>query len=259
MQSQTQQQVAARSKKTRLKYDKQAISVDCVVFGFDGAAMRVLLVRRQRTLPSGEIVTDHKLPGSLISDTEDLPHAAARVAQEFIGGRVINLRQVEIFSDPQRLQGEELKWVNDYYGVTLSRVVSMAFVTFVRFDQRLKNYTIRKNADWIEINNVHRLALDHNQILTTTLDYLMRFFQQEPVAFELLPRKFTIIQLQSLYEAIFGTIADNRNFRKMLPPYIIPTGESESDASHRPAQYYYFNKRKYKQFNKKLLKSVLVY
>jgi ADP-ribose pyrophosphatase YjhB (NUDIX family) len=245
--------------KTGLKYDKQAISVDCVIFGFDGTAIRVLLTRRQRTLPSGEILTDRKLPGSLISDTEDLLHAAIRVTQEVIGGRNVNLRQMEIFSNPRRLRGEELKWLNNYYGVTFSRVVTMAFITFVRLDQRLKNYAIRKGADWATVSEVQRLALDHNRILDTAMDYLMRFFQQEPVAFELLPGKFTITQLQNLYEAVFHTTINNRSFRKMLPPYILPTGESETAASPNPVQYYYFNKRKYKQISKKLLKSVFIY
>jgi hypothetical protein len=247
------------SRKAGLKYDKQAISVDCVVFGFDGAAIRVLLIRRQRTLPSGEILIDRKLPGSLISDTEDLPCAATRVAQEVIGGRSVNLRQMEIFSDPHRVKGEELKWINDYYGVAISRVVTMAFVTFVRLDQRLKNYGIRKGADWAIVSEVQRLALDHNRILATATNYLMQFFQQEPVAFELLPRKFTIAQLQSLYEAVFHTTVNKQNFRKMLPPYILPSKESQTTDSHNPAPYYYFNKRKYKQINKKLLKSVFIY
>jgi hypothetical protein len=246
-------------KKSGLRYDKQAISVDCVIFGFDGAAIRVLLIRRQRTLPSGEILTDHKLPGSLISDTEDLPHAANRVTQEVIGGREVNLRQMEIFSDPRRLRGEELKWINDYYGVTPSRVVTMAFITFVRLDQRLKNYTIRKEADWAVADEVRRLALDHNRILSTAMGHLTRLFQQEPVAFELLPRKFTITQLQNLYEAVFHTTINKRSFRKTLPPYILPTGERDATVSHIPAQYYHFNKRKYNQISKKLLKSVFVY
>jgi hypothetical protein len=245
--------------KSGLKYDKQAISVDCVVIGFDGTAIRVLLTRRQYTLPSGEILTDRKLPGSLISDTEDLPHAAIRVTQEVIGGRSVNLRQMEIFSDPRRLRSKELKWISDYYGVTPSRVVTMAFITFVRLDQRLKNYSIRKGAAWVAVNEVHRLALDHDRILATAMDYLMRFFQQEPVAFELLPRKFTITQLQNLYEAVFHTTINRRSFLKMLPPYILPTGKSEITTSLKPAQYYYFNKRKYKQISKKLSKSVFIY
>jgi ADP-ribose pyrophosphatase YjhB (NUDIX family) len=238
-----------------LVYDKQAISVDCVIFGFDGTAMHVLLVKRKRTLSSGETITDQKLPGSLISDKEDLPGAAARVTQELIGPLPIDLRQMEIFSDPKRVEGEALKWINDYYGVAISRVVTMAFFAVVKLDRRLKNYTLRKGADWVELNEVRHLALDHNQILITAIDYLMQLFRQEPVAFEFLPRKFTIKQLQNLYEAVFDTSLDNRNFRrKILPLYIVPTGESEDSVTHRPAQYYYFDSKKYKQVNKKLFK-----
>jgi ADP-ribose pyrophosphatase YjhB (NUDIX family) len=236
----------------RLVYDKQAISVDCVIFGFDGTAIHALLVKRQRVLSSGEIITDQKLPGSLISDKEDLPHAAARVTQELIGPLPINLRQMEIFSDPKRVQGEALKWINDYYKVAISRVVTMVFFAVVKLDQRLKNYTLRKGASWVELNEVRHLALDHNQILMKAIDYLMQLFRQEPVAFELLPRKFTIKQLQNLYEAVFDINLDNRNFRrKVLPLYIVPTGEIETSVAHRPAQYYYFDSKKYKQVNKK--------
>ena len=167
-----------------LIYDKQAISVDCVVFGFDGTAIHVLLVKRQRMSPSGEASTDLKLPGSLISDREDLPHAAARVTQELIGLHAIKLRQMEIFSDPMRVQGEALKWINDYYKVKISRVVTMVFLAFVRLDQRLKNHVQRKGAScWVELNEVRHLALDHNRILMTAIDHLMQLFRQEPVAF----------------------------------------------------------------------------
>jgi hypothetical protein len=239
----------------RLVYDKQAISVDCVVFGFDGTAIHVLLVKRHRVLPSGEVLTGLKLPGSLISDKEDLPYAAVRVTQEFIGQHPVKFRQMEIFSDPQRVQGDELKWVNDYYGVKITRVVTMVFLAFVRLDQRLKNHVVRKGAEWVELNEVRRLALDHNQILMRGIDFLMQLFRKEPVAFEFLPRKFTIKQLQNLYEAVFDMPIDNRNFRKkMLPLYIVPTGEAETSVMHRPAQYYYFDSKKYKQYNKRLFK-----
>jgi 8-oxo-dGTP diphosphatase len=131
----------------------------------------------------------------------------------------------------------------------------MVFFAVVKLDQRLKNYTLRKGANWVELNEVRHLALDHNQILITAIDYLMQLFRQEPVAFEFLPRKFTIKQLQNLYEAVFDISLDNRNFRrKIFPLYIVPTGEIENSVTHRPAQYYYFDSKKYKQVNKKLFK-----
>jgi 8-oxo-dGTP diphosphatase len=240
----------------RLTYDKQAISVDCVIFGFDGNTIHVLLIKRQHLSSPGETVTDQKLPGSLISDKEDLPRAALRITQELIGHAPVHLRQMEIFSDPQRVQGDALRWINEYYKVAMSRVVTMAFFALVKLDQRLKNLARRKSAEWVELNNVHSLALDHNRILITAIDYLMRLFRHEPVAFEFLPKKFTIKQLQGLYEAVFDTAIDNRNFRKkILPLYLVPTGKIESNVSHRPAQYYYFDSKKYKQINKKLFKS----
>jgi 8-oxo-dGTP diphosphatase len=244
-----------------LRYDKQAISVDCVVFGFDGTTLQVLLVKRRCVLPSKEVIEDYKLPGSLISDTEDLPHAAARVTQELIEVRNIHLRQMAIFSDPQRVHGEELKWINNYYGVTLSRVVTMVFFALVKLDRRVKNCTVRKGANWVELNEVHHLALDHNQILIAAIDHLMQLFRHEPVAFDFLPRKFTLRQLQDLYEAVLDVDIDNRNFRKKILSleYIVPTGKMEVKVSHKPAQYYFFDNKKYQQKVRKILRLGFMY
>jgi 8-oxo-dGTP diphosphatase len=244
-----------------LTYDKQAISVDCVIFGFDGKSLRVLLKQRQRELPSGEVLVDSKLPGSLISDSEDLTCAAQRVVQTLIGLRNINLRQMEIFSDPQRVQGNELEWINKYYGITLSRVVTMVFFTLVKLDSKLIAYTERREADWVELNDVRHLAFDHNKILIAAIDRLITLFRQEPVAFDFLPRKFTLRHLQNLYEAVYDIAIDNRNFRKKMLslPYIVPSGESEKEVSHKPAQYYYFDRRKYRQKNNKIFKLGFIY
>ncbi|MDR3188182.1 MAG: NUDIX hydrolase [Prevotellaceae bacterium] len=235
-----------------LTYDNQAISIDCTVFGFDGANLRVLLVRRRRTLPSGEEMSDLKLPGSLISDAEDLPSAANRVMRELIGGRSIYLKQMEVFSDPQRVQGQELTWINSYYGVSISRVLTVAFFAFVKLDDKLMEYVRRKGGRWVEMGAVKQLALDHNKILVTAIDYLLRLFQQEPVAFEFLPRKFTLKQLQTLYEIVFDVEIDNRNFRKKILSleYILPVGECEEGVAHKPAQYYTFDRKLYKRQSK---------
>jgi 8-oxo-dGTP diphosphatase len=239
-----------------LTYDNQAISVDCTVFGFDGEALRVLLIRRRHTLPSGTETADLKLPGSLISDAEDLPSAANRVTRELVGSRTIYLKQMEVFSNPQRVQGQELMWINTYYGVSLSRVLTVAFFAMVKLDEKLISYTRRKGGRWVELGEVRQLALDHNKILVTAMDYLMHLFQQEPVAFEFLPRKFTIKQLQRLYEIVFDVEIDNRNFRKKILSlkYILPAGECEERVAHKPAQYYVFDRKIYKRQNKKIFR-----
>ncbi|MDR1416839.1 MAG: NUDIX hydrolase [Prevotellaceae bacterium] len=244
-----------------LKYDNQAISVDCTVFGFDGNALCVLLEERRRvSLPPSD-TEDLKLPGSLISDAEDLLSAANRVTRELVGSRSIYLKQMEVFSDPQRVQGQELMWINNFYGVSMSRVLTVAFFALVKLDERLMSYTKRKGGVWVELNNVHQLALDHNKILVAAIDYLMHLFQQEPIAFEFLPRKFTVKQLQKLYETVLDVEIDNRNFRKKILSlaYVQPISEHEEGVSHKPAQYYTFNRKIYKRDSKKRFRLNFVY
>ncbi|MCL2097395.1 MAG: NUDIX hydrolase [Bacteroidales bacterium] len=244
-----------------LHYDKQALSVDCVVFGFNGKLLKVLLEKRRRISPSRKIISDLKLPGSLISDTEDINDAAYRVISEFTGARNISLRQMEVFSEPKRVQGNELNWINDYYRVSLTRVVTIVFFALVKLDEKLEDYSHRRGAKWVELNEVQNLALDHNKILITAIDHLLNLFHLEPVAFEFLPRKFTIRQLQNLYETIFDVKIDNRNFRKKMASleYVVPLDKKESNVAHKPAQYYSFNKRKYEQKNRKIFKLSSVY
>ncbi len=244
-----------------LSYDKQALSVDCVVFGFDGKSLKVLLEKRRRIPAPHKVLSDLKLPGSLISNTESLADAAERVIREFIGARSINLRQMEIFSDPQRVQGAELKWINDYYRVSLERVVTMVFFALVKLDEKLVTYSHRHGAEWMELHQVQGLALDHNKILMSAIDHLINLFHLEPVAFEFLPKKFTIRQLQNLYETVFDVAIDNRNFRKKMLSleYVIPVNEKESNVPHKPAQYFVFDRRKYEQRNKRLFKLGSVY
>ena len=244
-----------------LRYDKQALSVDCVVFGFNGKSLKVLLEKRRRILSSHKIASNLKLPGSLISDTEDINDAAYRVIREYTGARNINLRQMEVFSEPQRVQGNELKWINDYYHVSLTRVVTIVFFALVKLDDKLENYSNNNGAQWAELNEVQNLALDHNKILITAIDRLLDLFHLEPVAFEFLPRKFTIRQLQNLYETVFDVEIDNRNFRKKMVSleYLVPLNVKESNVAHKPAQYYSFDRRKYVQKNKKIFKLSSVY
>jgi 8-oxo-dGTP diphosphatase len=244
-----------------LRYDKQALSVDCVVFGFNGKSLKVLLEKRLRTLPAHKIINDLKLPGSLISDMEDINDAAYRVIREYTGTRIINLRQMEVFSEPRRVQGTELRWINDYYHVSLTRVVTIVFFALVKLDDKLEFHSLRNGAQWVELNEVQNLALDHNKILITAIDRLLNLFHLEPVAFEFLPKKFTIRQLQNLYETVFDVEIDNRNFRKKMVSleYLVPTEEKEKKVAHKPAQYYIFDKRKYEQKNKRIFKLSSVY
>ncbi|MDD2288860.1 MAG: NUDIX hydrolase [Bacteroidales bacterium] len=226
----------------------QSISVDCVVFGFDGRSLKCLLVRRDGL--------DHKLPGSLIFDNEDIPSAAYRVLEEMTGLGDIYLKELSVFSDPLRVGKEDLEWINTFYGVNTRRVVTVAYYALVKLDRRILSHTQEKGALWKEVESITSLAMDHRQILHMALEMLIRDMTNSPIAFELLPKKFTIRELTDLYKAILGVEIDRRNFRKKIKDcgYILPTGEKEKGVPHKPAAYFVFDKNRYKKEEKKTRK-----
>ncbi|WP_296007728.1 NUDIX domain-containing protein [uncultured Alistipes sp.] len=233
----------------------QSLSVDCAVFGFDGRSLKVLLVER-RDYDPGTHLDRLKLPGAMILENETLPAAASRVLAEATGLREIYLKQMEIFSDPARVAGEELEWINRYHGIRTERVVTVGYYALVKLDGRVVAYTAGKGAQWVEVEAIQRLAMDHKQILAAALAHLCREMLQSPVAFELLPRKFTIRELQNLYSAVLGIEIDNRNFRKKIlsSGLLAPTGEQEQGVAHKPAQYYMFDRQAYKKALKQKLR-----
>ena len=241
---------------TNYQYDKQAISLDCVVFGFDGQSLKVLLVRCKHFSSEGSSIGNYKLPGSLIANNEDLDSAVARVMEKRIGMRNIYMRQMDVFSDPKRIQGEDLRLVNKHYNADLTRIITVTYISLVKLNNQMVSFALKNGAEWIDIDSVKRLALDHNNILIKALNHIARQLQQEPIAFELLPKKFTIRALRTLCEAIIGFELDSRNFRKKVlsSGYVIPTEEKEVDVSHKPALYYKFDNKLYEQEIKRRFK-----
>ena len=217
--------------------------------------LKVLLIERRDYNPETHL-DRMKLPGAMIQENETLPRAASRVLAEATGLREIYLKQMEIFSDPGRVTGEELEWINRYHGIRTERVVTVGYYALVKLDRRMIAYTAEKRAQWVEVESIQHLAMDHKQILSTALGHLCREMLQSPVAFELLPRKFTIRQLQNLYAAVLGIEIDNRNFRKKIlgSGFLIPTDEREKGVSHKPARYYTFDKTAYKRALKEKLR-----
>lgn len=228
-----------------------SISVDCVVFGFDGSDIKVLLIRRN---PLGEFSQeeDYKLPGSMIYEEEEISQAAYRVLEEMTGIRNIYLKQLQVFSNPARVQGGELEWLNKFYGINTSRVITVAYFSIVKLGSTLIQHTKSKRAKWVDVQSIRQLGLDHKAIVMKALETLSHEIVQSPIAFELLPRKFTIRELQNLYEAVLGIEIDNRNFRKKIVAsgYLTPTNEKQAGVAHKPAQYYIFNKAKYEREQK---------
>lgn len=228
-----------------------SLSVDCVVFGFDGTALKVLLIERPWQVDE-ETIRDYKLPGSLIHDEEDLPTSAARALEELTGLGKIKLKQFNVFSDPHRVTGRELQWLNEYYGVNTTRVVTVAYYALVKLDKSILHHTRREKAIWDDVQVVRKLAIDHKMILSEAMTKLNEDLIKSPAAFDLLPRKFTLKQLHDLYSIILGIEIDSRNFRKKIlaSGFIVPTGEKEQGVAHKPAQYYTFDKNAYKRETK---------
>ena len=150
----------------------QSISVDCAVFGFDGETLKVLLIER----PAYNELDRLKLPGAMILENETLPEAAYRVLEEATGLRQkdLYLKQMEIFSDPQRVRGEELEWINRKHGIRTERVVTVGFYALLKLDLRTLDYTTAKGARWVEVDRIQRLAMDHKEILSAALSNLCR-------------------------------------------------------------------------------------
>lgn len=220
-----------------------AISVDCVIFGFDGLDLKVLLVRRKTADPMFND-NDLKLPGAMIRENETLPDAAARVLEASTGLRGLYLKQTSIFSDPYRLSAEELTWICDFHGISTERVVTVGYYALVKLDRGMTDYTTRNGAVWKNVDDVRHLIMDHMNILSDALDFLKKDTLLTPSAFQLLPKKFTVRQLQNLLEAVLGVDIDNRNFRKKLfsSGILVETDEYETHVSHKPARLYRLNR-----------------
>ena len=237
-----------------------SISVDCVVFGFDGTELKVLLVdfsKDAEELDYSQKKHERKLPGSLIQENEDLSSAAQRTLSEMTGLNDIFLRQIYVFSDPNRIsKPEDLNWIEKTYGVKVSRIVTVAYFALVKINKSVLQHTIEGMARWHSVLNIKQLAFDHKTILLKALEVLSQQLLNEPIAFELLPKRFTIRQLQNLYEAILGIEIDNRNFRKKVLnfPCIKLLDEKEKGVAHKPARLYKFDKPMYEKDIKQKMK-----
>ncbi len=211
------------------EYPRPALTVDCVVFGFDGGGLQVLLIRRGLE----PFLGSWALPGGFVNMDEDLDEAARRELMEETHLQDVFLEQLFTFGKPGR----------DPRG----RVVSVAYCALVRPDQHpATGDSDASEAAWHPVDTLPPLAFDHADILRIALERLRGKIRYQPVGFELLAKRFTLTQLQELYEAILGRRIDKRNFRKKLLAFdfIIPTDKYTAGA-HRPARLHRFDHRRY--------------
>ena len=228
------------------------ISVDCVVFGFDSKQLNVLLVKRQSVEDDAE-PGKMKLPGSPITDAEDLDHSAYRILRELTSLDRIFLKQFAVFSSLDRLQPlSDLEWLHRTSGLQVERMVTVAYYSLIKING--SPLPLSENSQWVNVDEIPQLTFDHNGIVQHAIKQLRREMLTEPIGFELLPKKFTITQLQTLQEVLLGQKIDNRNFRKRILKlkYIVPLNEHEKDVSHKPAKLYRFDKKLYKQFKRNI-------
>jgi 8-oxo-dGTP diphosphatase len=211
------------------------LTVDCVVFGLDEQELKVMLIQRALAPFQGKWA----LPGGFVRLTETLDEAARRELEEETGLRDIFLEQLYTFGAVDRDPRE--------------RVVSVAHYALVNLrDHSVHAATDASDAAWFGVHDVPSLAFDHAEILQAALDRLRGKLRYQPIGFELLPKKFTLSQLQRLYELVLERPLDKRNFRKrvLAMELLIELDEVEQDVAHRAARLYRFDERKYKKLAK---------
>ncbi|PSB14492.1 NUDIX hydrolase [filamentous cyanobacterium CCP2] len=219
------------------KYPRPALTVDCVVFGFDRqSTLKVMLIQRKLTPFQG----NWALPGGFVRIDESIEAAALRELQEETGLEKLFLEQLYTFGAVDRDPRE--------------RIVTVAYYALINLEEyAVKAASDASDAAWFPINALPPLAFDHNQILATALNRLKNKVRYEPIGFELLPKKFTLFQLQKLYETILGHELDKRNFRKKILKMglLRELDEVQQDVPHRAAKLYEFDEVAYEQLQDK--------
>lgn len=224
------------------------ISVDCVVIGFDGEQLNVLLVN-QVGEEEGKVYHDMKLPGSLIYMDEDLDEAAQRVLHELTGVKNVDLMQFKAFGSKNRTSNpKDVLWLERAMQSRVERIVTIAYLAMVKIDRTLDKNLDASQARWIALTDIPTLAFDHNLIIKEALMAIRQFVEVNPsMLFDLLPRKFTAAQLRVLFELVYDKPVDVRNFHKKIAmmEYVVPLEERQQGVAHRAARYYKFDKKIY--------------
>jgi 8-oxo-dGTP diphosphatase len=217
------------------EYPRPALTVDCVVFGLDEDELEVMLIRRGLEPFAGRWA----LPGGFVHIDETLEEAARRELEEETGLRKVFLEQLFSFGAIDRDPRE--------------RVVTVAYYALVKLsDHKIRAATDAADAAWFSLSDLPDLAFDHAHILEVALERLKNKVRYQPIGFELLPRKFTLTQLQRMYEIILDRPLDKRNFRKKIlgMDLLIELDEVQKDVAHRAARLYKFDDRHYRKLVK---------
>lgn len=221
-------------KKYYTEYSKIYVAIDCIIFGFLNNELNVLLLTRDFEPGKGK----SSLVGGFVREDESLDKAARRILFDLTGIKDIFLEQLYTFGNVDRDPGE--------------RVISVAYYALLKAQDLDHDHVERHGARWCPIKECNSLIFDHNDMKERALKRLQRKAKSQPIGFELLPRKFTIPQLQNLYEVIYQKKFDNRNFRKKLVSMNIleKLEVKDKSTSKKGAYLYRFDRRRYNKLLK---------
>jgi len=231
------------------------LSVDCVIFGFDSKDLNVLLVERTliNKIDGSVVFSDYTLTGNHVLINENPNEAAVRILNDLTGLQDIYLEQFHTFGNIDRLSNKKDQiWIHSLGLDIPDHVITVGYFSLIDSKTvEIKNH-LSHAVKWFPVNNLPELAFDHAAIFEKALEKLRLKLKQEPIGFELLTEKFTLTQLQHLYEAILGTRFDARNFRKKISQmkYVIPLDEKQTSVRHKPAQFYIFSRDVYDRTRK---------
>jgi 8-oxo-dGTP diphosphatase len=214
------------------RYSKQTrilVAIDCIVFGFDGQHLKILLVQRGMEPEKGK----WSLMGGFTQQEESLDNAAQRILKQLTGLEGVYLEQLNAFGDPAR--------------DPIERTISVAYFALIDIHQYEKQLSDEYHAEWFPLRSIPKLIFDHSEMVEMAKEKLRYKAALHPILFELLPEKFTIPQLQSLYEDSYNVEFDKRNFsRKVLSTgLLIKQKDKDKENSRKGAYYYKLDKRRY--------------
>ena len=212
-------------------HTKVYVSVDCIIFGFEEDKLKILLGKRKMDPGRGQ----WSLYGGFVNANESVDEAANRVLKTLTGMSKVYMKQVGAFGVVDRDPGE--------------RVISIAYCALINvkdYDDALRE---EHQVEWVNMDEMPQLYSDHNDMVAKALSILRRRIATEPICFNLLPRLFTLTQLQHVYEAIQGEETDKRNFRKRIKnmDFIEKTELIDHKTSKRGAALFRFNKKAFKE------------
>lgn len=208
------------------------VAVDCIIFGWDDGQLKLLILKRDFEPAKGK----NSLIGGFVRENESLDEAARRILFELTGLSDIYLEQLSAYGEVERDPGE--------------RTISVAYFALLKIQNLDSEHVKKHGAHWVQISRIPKLIFDHDQMVQKAIRRLRRRAKSEPTGFELLPKKFTLPQLQGLYEEIYQVNFDNRNFRKKVLAMNIlkKLNQKDKSSSKKGAYLYRFDKKKYDRF-----------